>query len=174
MSEEPNWVFGYGSLIWRPGFEFEESADALLTGYHRDMCITSVVHRGTPEVPGLVSGLKPGGSCHGRAYRIAGTHWPDVISYLDKRELVNDVYLRISHDIALEDGRWVQAWCYVADTEHHQYAGNLSVVDRVQLVKQGIGPEGTSLEYLRGIVAHLDELGLDDPLLHGLLSRAEA
>ena len=173
MSPSENWVFGYGSLIWRPGFDFEECHDAILTGYHRDMCITSVVHRGTPDVPGLVSGLKPGGACHGRAYRVSDHIWTDVLAYLDARELVNDVYLRIQHDVQLADQRQVDCWCYVADTEHHQYAGNLSRAERVALLKQGVGPEGTSLEYLKGIVAHLDELGMEDPLLHGLLETAE-
>jgi len=174
MNSGPHWVFGYGSLIWRPGFEFEERADAVLRGYHRDMCITSVVHRGTPEVPGLVSGLKPGGLCHGRAYRVADGIWAEVLAYLDARELVNDVYLRIRRDVELVGGEIISAWCYVADTSHHQYAGDLPEDQRVRLLSQGIGPEGSSIDYLKGIVAHLDALKLDDPVLHRLLKLAES
>src|SRR5687767_8101396 len=86
------WVFGYGSLIWRPGFDFIERAPARLIGAHRALCVLSHVHRGTPERPGLVLGLDRGGACRGVAFRVAGAHRAETIAYLRSREQVTMVY----------------------------------------------------------------------------------
>jgi cation transport protein ChaC len=89
------WVFGYGSLMWRPGFAFEEKRIATIHGYHRSLCVYSHVHRGTQEAPGLVLGLDRGGSCQGVAFRVRDENWNEVIDYLREREQVTSIYLEI-------------------------------------------------------------------------------
>ena len=82
------WVFGYGSLMWRPGFTFAEARPARLHGAHRALCVWSVAHRGTPAHPGLVLGLDRGGSCRGVAFRITPESGDSVMAYLRQRELI--------------------------------------------------------------------------------------
>jgi cation transport regulator ChaC len=86
------WVFGYGSLMWRPGFPHVERAPATITGYHRALCIASTFHRGTRARPGLVLGLDRGGACTGVAYRVAAENAAAVLAYLRERELIYGVY----------------------------------------------------------------------------------
>lgn len=174
ITSEDYWVFGYGSLMWRPGFPFAEMAPAKLKGWRRDMCIQSIHYRGTPDVPGLVSGLTPGGECLGRVYRIEPEHKETVITYLDERELVTDVYLPQHHDVALSDGRTVLARVYVADVAHDQFAGDWPVERKLTYLLQGTGSEGRSLQYLSNIVEQLGELGIVDEGLEALLNQARA
>ena len=166
------WVFGYGSLMWRPGFPFAAMMPARLNGWRRDMCIQSIHYRGTPEVPGLVSGLTPGGDCQGRAYHIHPHDVDHVIAYLDERELVTDVYLPQHHPVELSDGRSVSARVYVADVDHDQFAGHWPVTEKIKYLLQGTGSEGRSLEYLANIVEQLGELGISDDGLSELLLQA--
>ncbi|MEP5262201.1 MAG: gamma-glutamylcyclotransferase, partial [Nitratireductor sp.] len=120
------WVFGYGSLMWRPGFEYEERRAALLRGYHRAFCVYSHVHRGTPEKPGLVFGLDAGGSCRGVAFRVEGARAADVKRYLQAREQVTLVYRDVVKPVELvDDGLRVEALCFVVDRAHEQYAGRI-------------------------------------------------
>src|SRR5215475_1679188 len=113
-AHEDFWVFGYGSLMWRPGFEHLERVPARLTGLHRGLCVYSFVHRGTPEKPGLVLGLDLGGACRG-------------IEYLRAREQVTTVYRETMRQITLATNptRQVTALLYVVDRSHPQYAGRL-------------------------------------------------
>jgi cation transport protein ChaC len=166
------WVFGYGSLMWRPGFPFAEVRPALLRGYHRALCIYSHRYRGTPERPGLVVGLDVGGSCIGRAYRVAAKDRREVLAYLDEREMFAGVYARHLLPVRI-DGRRVTAVAYVTDRRHAQYTGRLAPERAAALVRQGIGKEGSSLDYLRNTVRHLDELGIKDGPLHRVLELAE-
>ena len=96
------WVFGYGSLMWRPGFAFVESVTAHLAGEHRALCVYSWVHRGTPEQPGLVLGLDRGGSCRGVAFRVDGGRRDEVVAYLREREMVTSVYREVWRTIRLD------------------------------------------------------------------------
>ena len=139
------WVFGYGSLMWRPGFAFEEQVPALVHGYHRSLCIFSHVHRGTPEKPGLVLGLDMGGFCQGLAFRVAASQKEVTLTYLREREQVTAVYVEKSVSAELADGRRVQAVAYVVDPAHPQYAGRLPHPELVRLVRQGQGVSGANV-----------------------------
>lgn len=163
------WVFGYGSLMWNPGFEHVESRPALLHGWHRSFCIYSHRYRGTPECPGLVLGLDRGGSCRGTAYRVARSRAREVLDYLWDREMVNGVYTpRILHP-RTADGR-PPCHVYTVDRGHHQYAGSLDDEETVRLIRQGVGMGGHNRDYLANTVAHLDALGIGDAPLRRLLA----
>src|SRR6202451_3621097 len=114
-SAEDLWVFGYGSLMWHPGFEFLERIPARLIGLHRALCVYSFVHRGTPERPGLVLGLDRGGACQGIAFRVASADRAKTIAYLRAREQVTSVYRESVRRITFkgEPARQVPALCYV-------------------------------------------------------------
>ncbi len=160
------WVFGYGSLIWRPGFKYVSSQSAYLCGYHRSLCVYSHNYRGTPAKPGLVFGLVPGGCCQGRAFQIAGETWPDVLAYLHKRE--TDVYHAVHNGVRLADGSMVNALIFVADENHEQYAGRLDLEAQLKLVGTASGKTGSNRDYVVNTVEHLRELGIDDSYLSRL------
>lgn len=163
------WVFAYGSLMWRPGFAHKEERPALVRGYHRAACILSVRYRGTPELPGLVVGLDRGGSCRGRAYLVDAADRADVIDYLDRRELATGVYLRRNLQCELDDGRRVLAYGYVADPTHVQYAGRYTTEEKVRVIRQGVGWEGRSRDYIANTIAQMEAMGIHDGQLHALL-----
>src|SRR6185312_12087302 len=131
------WVFGYGSLIWKPGFEFVEQRPARLIGEHRSLCIYSMVHRGTPEEPGLVLGLDRGGACQGMAYRVSHNNRNAIVAYLREREQATSVYREVLRSVWLEGGtrERVSALAYVVDRGHVQYAGRLSIERQLHLVR---------------------------------------
>jgi cation transport protein ChaC len=159
------WVFGYGSLMWRPGFPFVESCHAQLYGYHRSLCILSHVHRGTPQKPGLVLGLDRGGRCHGVAFRVATEEAETTIHYLREREQVTSVYLERRLPVRFKDGRTVIALSYVADRKHPQYAGRLDFGSVIGMVRAGEGISGRNPDYVRSTYEHLLGMGVIDPLL---------
>ena len=165
------WVFGYGSLMWRPGFPHADTVPARLAGAHRSLCVYSWVHRGTQNRPGLVLGLDRGGACRGLAFRVAPGDWDAVVAYLRAREQVTAVYLEHARPVTLVgDGqeRRVTALTYVVDRRHAQYAGRLSHDDRVRIVRQGRGQSGPNADYVRNTVAHLEELGIHDAELSAI------
>ncbi len=166
------WVFGYGSLMWRPGFDFIGVQPARLTGAHRAMCIYSHVHRGTPRRPGLVLGLDRGGSCRGLAFHVAPSQTRQVIRYLREREQINNVYRECTRPVHLQDGRKVKALVYMARRDHRQYAGALSGPARARLIAQGRGKSGTSMDYLTETLKHLRQMGVKSPQLEQLLATA--
>ena len=167
------WVFGYGSLMWRPGFDVLERVPAKLIGMHRALCVYSFVHRGTPEKPGLVMGLDRGGMCRGIAYRVAAAKREETIAYLREREQVTSVYLETMRRIALEDEtrRQVRALCYAVDRGHVQYAGRLSVDESVHYVRQGHGRSGNNRAYVIETVRALEALGYRETELHLVAER---
>jgi cation transport protein ChaC len=167
------WVFGYGSLMWRPGFPFLERLEARLVGAHRALCVYSFVHRGTPERPGLVLGLDLGGNCRGIAFRVAAAERTRTIEYLRAREQVTMVYRESTRRIWLkgEVERQVPALCYVVDRSHPQYAGRLSLEQQLHHVRQGHGVSGANRDYVIATVAALESLGYRETDLHVLAAR---
>lgn len=166
------WIFGYGSLMWRPGFAFLRSAQARIHGYHRSLCVYSYVHRGSPEQPGLVLGLDRGGSCHGMAFEIEPSLWSDTIAYLRAREQVTSVYLEKRKYVTLiGSNRTVEAVTYVVDRAHRQYAGVLDSEAMERYVRLGQGISGHCTDYVMSTLAHLREMKIHDPALERLASR---
>jgi cation transport protein ChaC len=167
------WVFGYGSLMWRPGFDFLERVPARLIGLHRALCVFSFVHRGTPEKPGLVLGLDRGGMCRGIAFRIAAKKREATIAYLREREQVTSVYLETTRRIELEDKthRQVRALTFTVDRGHVQYAGRLTVEQSVHYVRQGHGRSGINRDYVVETVRALEALGYRETDLHLIAER---
>jgi cation transport protein ChaC len=165
QQQSTHWVFGYGSLIWRPGFQFAGQQVALLRGVHRRLCIYSYRHRGTEVRPGLVFGLMPGGSCRGMAFEVADADWPEVHAYLSEREMDRGVYKEATRPLVLADGRVVSALVFLADTQHLQYAGKLAIAEQVRLVRMGVGESGANPEYVLETARRLNELGIRDRYL---------
>ena len=156
------WVFGYGSLMWRPGFDYLESHTAKLYGYHRALCVWSWVHRGTRQSPGLVFGLDVGGSCVGRVFRVADKQ--QAADYLYQREMVTPIYQPRLHSV-----RWAEsvqtALIFIVDRQHQQYAGKLEAEHAAAVVSKTRGQSGENRDYFINTVSHLQELGIKD---HGL------
>lgn len=167
------WVFGYGSLMWNPGFDFLESRRARLYGYHRALCIASPTFRGTPDDPGLVVGLDHGGSCVGLVYRVGARDREQVIAYLDERESVGITY-QPRHGTVIAAGERVEARAYVAYRDGTGYLGGLAVERQVETVLRCSGTSGSNVDYLRNTVAHLDALGISDGPLHAVWREVEA
>jgi cation transport protein ChaC len=158
------WVFGYGSLMWRPGFDYEEAAHATLIGGHRALCVYSHVHRGTPQRPGLVLGLDMGGSCEGMAFRVAARHKRATLAYLQRREQVTNVYRPVLRSVSLrlEEPLTTRALCYMINRRHPQYAGILPLGQQARLVRRGKGRSGKNTDYVLNTVRHLRECGIED------------
>ena len=167
------WVFGYGSLMWRPGFAHIERVPARLVGLHRALCVFSFVHRGTPERPGLVLGLDRGGMCRGIAYRVAAAARAETVAYLRAREQVTGVYVETFRQIELEDHarRRMRALCYIVDRSHVQYAGRLTLAESLHHVRQGHGKSGPNKDYVVETVRALEALGYREGELHLLAER---
>jgi len=164
------WVFGYGSLMWRPGFDFIEQVPARLIGEHRALCVYSFDHRGTPEKPGLVLGLDRGGACRGIAFRVAASLRDQTIDYLRGREQTTNVYREVMRSVWLENEarQRVSALAYVVDRGHVQYAGRLSLADQLRFVQQGHGRSGNNRDYLLETVKSIEAQGFRDGQLHQL------
>lgn len=164
------WVFGYGSLMWNPGFPYEVRMQAKAFGYRRSLCVRSWVHRGTEEKPGLVLGLDRGGSCRGVAFKVAPEEWNDTVDYLRARELVTHVYQERSVPVVLDDGRAVRALTYVIDRNHRQYAGAVTVDEAAFVVRGAVGQSGANQDYVANTIAHLQDMGIRDHWLEQVAS----
>lgn len=172
--ERTHWVFGYGSLIWNPGFAFLSAQQGLLRGAHRSLSIISHYHRGTVERPGLVFGLARGGSCRGMAFEVADKDWTAVFDYLQAREQVTMVYRNVIRPVQLADGRSVLALTYVINEMHEQFAGRLSLEEQLAMVTGAEGLSGRNIDYVVNTVRHLEQLGIRDKALMALVKKLEA
>ena len=144
---EDVWVYGYGSLIWRPDFAFEERRLATLHGHHRALCLWSRVNRGTPECPGLVFGLDRGGSCRGVAYRLAGDQVPDYFPALWDREMSTGAYLPRWINCSTEAGQ-VRALVFVMNRDNPAYIRALPEPELLAIVRRASGRYGPCTEYV--------------------------
>jgi len=165
------WVFGYGSLMWKPGFAHVETQLGRLSGYRRSLCVRSFVHRGTEQRPGLVLGLDRGGSCLGLGFRVPDGLKDEVIAYLRARELVTNVYVERILPVRLANGERVAALTYVVDRKHVQYAGDLDVDTAVAQVSGAVGVSGRNEDYVLSTLEHLRGLGIRDSWLEAVAAR---
>lgn len=172
MSDSENtathWVFGYGSLIWNPGFPHVSAQQGLLRGAHRSLSIVSHHHRGTVDQPGLVFGLTRGGSCRGMVFEVANAEWPQVYAYLQAREQVTAVYRDVMRPVRLADGRTIKALAFLVDESHEQFAGHLELDQQLAMVRAGVGLSGRNVDYVLNTARHLQELGIRDRQLMAL------
>lgn len=167
------WVFGYGSLVWQPGFDYAERQIARMEGYSRSFCMWSIHHRGTEEQPGLVLALDAakGAYCDGVAFFVPPETAEQTLAYLRERELVSAAYLEEIHPVQLRDGRLVDSYAYVIDRDHVQYCGDLTLERQAEVIATAVGGRGPNTEYLVEVTRHLAELGLGDPDLEWLTQR---
>lgn len=170
---EPFWVFGYGSLVWNPGFPVAERVLADLDGYHRSFCMRSIHHRGSEETPGLVLALDEAANatCAGVAFRVDPDHAVQTLDELRERELISSAYLEKLIEVRLRDGRVMPAVTYVIDPHHVQYCGALPLEEQARIIATAVGGRGPNHEYLTNTAAHLRELGLRDAELDWLEAR---
>src|SRR5258706_7078501 len=170
---DDSWVFGYGSLMWAPGFPHVAAHRAVLVGYPRRFCLYSYRYRGTAEQPGLVLGLDRGGSCRGVAFHVPDHAVAATKAYLWERELDDYAYhpnlLRVRHP-----GGTVRAQTFVVDRRAPQYAGGLDDASVAQRVAAGIGQRGRNRDYLENTLAHLRALGIVDRGLEQVAARVRA
>ena len=168
------WVFGYGSLMWRPGFAYARRCKALLRGWRRSLCVFSHVYRGSPDRPGLVLGLDRGGACPGVAFEVDAALREATIRYLREREQVTAVYLERVAPVTLECGGRVLAVTYVADRLHGQYAGRLDREAMLEYVRGGKGQSGDNAQYVLETYDHLQAIGVRDRDLEWLSAQLRA
>lgn len=167
------WVFGYGSLLWNPGFTVERTVLARLDGFHRSFCMRSIHHRGTEQAPGLVLALDaaPQSYCSGLALGVGDDQADAVLAYLRERELISSAYIEKRLMIALADSTQVEAVTYVVDPDHVQYCGGLPREEQAQIIATAVGDRGPNTDYLHNTAAHLATLGIRDPDLDWLDTR---
>ncbi len=169
----PLWVFGYGSLIWNPGFPHVRRAVGSVAGYHRSFCMRSIHHRGTEAAPGLVLALEPrtGAACSGIAFEVAPQEAAGTVTALRARELISSAYVEAEVSVQLAEGGRVTALTYVIDLAHPQYCGGLALEEQARIIAGAVGGRGPNRDYLVSTAAHLRELGLADPELDWLVAR---
>ena len=170
------WVFGYGSLIWHPGFPVAEQRIARLEGGHRSCCMRAIHHRGTEDHPGLVLALDraDGSACNGVAFRVAPGAEADTLATLRERELVSSAYLETHLDVRFATGGGVSALAYVIDPDHVQYCGGLPLEEQARIILSAPGGRGPNRDYLFSTVDHLHALGIADADLDWLAARVRA
>ncbi|ARP75477.1 MULTISPECIES: gamma-glutamylcyclotransferase [Bordetella] len=170
---EDVWVYGYGSLIWRPDFDFLERRLATLHGHHRALCLWSRVNRGTPECPGLVFGLDRGGSCRGVVYRLAGRQVPDYFPALWDREMSTGAYLPRWLRCATEHGP-VNALVFIMNRANPAYIRALPEPELLAIVRRASGRYGPCTEYVVQTAQALRQAGIRDARLEQIARKLEA
>ena len=167
MAQQETWIFGYGSLIWNPGFDPADQALARLDGYARSFCMWSIHHRGTPDHPGLVLALDadPTATCDGIAFKLPRDGHDAILAEIRERELVSSAYIEVEVPLTLRDGTGIKALAYVVDRDHVQYTGALSLDRQADVIASAVGGRGPNPDYLFATASHLAKLGIEDPSL---------
>lgn len=161
------WIYGYGSLIWRPEFDYTERRHALLHGYHRALCLWSRVNRGTPEKPGLVFGLDIGGSCRGVAFRIDSGSAPDIMEALWRREMPSGAYIPRWLNCRTDSGS-ILALAFVMNRDTDAYVRGLPQEHLIQIVRSAHGSYGPCIEYVLETADALQQHNITDKRLSAL------
>ena len=155
------WVFGYGSLMWNPAFDYAERQTGIVRGWHRRFCLWMEMGRGSPDNPGLMLALDRGGTCRGVAFRIPPAEVRSELLIIWRREMFGTAYL----------ARWVNvrttcapvpAITFVVNRDHSRYAGRLSDAEAARRIASASGPLGSCAAYLQNTLDHLASLGIRD------------
>ena len=169
------WVFGYGSLLWDPGFTPVRKVKACLHDYHRSFCMLSIHHRGSEEEPGLVLALdtQEGGQCTGVAFQVAEPEKETVLAQLRERELISSAYYEATVDLTCDTGEVIPALAYIINRDHVQYC-QFDLEKQAQIIAQAVGGRGANTEYLFNTASHLTELSIKDADMDWLVERVRA
>jgi glutathione-specific gamma-glutamylcyclotransferase len=163
------WIYCYGSLMWDPGFHFDEVRLADVEGYQRRFTLKIDLGRGSKEYPALMLSLEPQqGHCHGLAFRIAAAFVHAETAILWRREMLRGGYAPAMVPMLTPQGP-IDALAFVSNPSHPSYVGELPFAETARLIASGKGILGTNREYLVQLATQLDALGIDDPyvaLLH--------
>ncbi|MFL2684483.1 MAG: gamma-glutamylcyclotransferase [Amylibacter sp.] len=173
MNGQDIWIFGYGSLVWQPGFEYAQQEIGRLQNYKRSFCMWSIHYRGTPKNKGLVLALDKvqGAVCEGLLFRVRAKNVDKVLAYLRKRELISEAYLEVIIDVELDSGEIVKAYTYIVNRQHEQYAGSLTIEDQAIIINSAKGSIGPNNEYLFNVTRCLRDLNIKDLELEDLSAR---
>ncbi|MDX8349893.1 gamma-glutamylcyclotransferase [Cognatiyoonia sp. IB215446] len=169
------WVFGYGSLLWDPGFTPVRQVKARLHDYHRSFCMLSIHHRGSEAEPGLVLALDkdPGGQCTGIAFQVAQDEEESVLASLRERELISSAYYEDHVNLVSDAGEDIEALAYIINRDHRQYC-QFDLEKQAQMIAHAVGGRGPNTEYLYNTTAHLTEMGIRDDDMAWLTERVRA
>lgn len=156
------WLFGYGSLVWRPNFNFEDRAEGFIRGYARRFWQGSPDHRGVPEAPGRVVTLisDPPGECWGVAYRLESREADRILAAVDHRERAG--YVRTQLPVHLRRGETETAVVYFADDQNPNWLGPAPVNQIAEQVHRARGPSGSNTEYVLRLAETLHAMGVTD------------
>ncbi len=177
--DQPCWVFGYASLIWRPEFQATERRSALLHGWHRALRMRSRVNRGSPQTPGLVFALLSGGACRGFVYRLRGEHIEQDLQQLWAREMPTGVYDARVLPCRTASGT-VPALAFTLPRSSPACLHRLSDGELLYALRHAHGRYGSTLDYLVQTAQALHQEGVRDREIerqvalaqrHGLLAR---
>ena len=163
MNGQDIWIFGYGSLVWQPGFKYAQQEIGRLQNYKRSFCMWSIHYRGTPKNKGLVLALDKvqGAVCEGLLFRVRAKNVDKVLAYLRKRELISEAYLEVIIDVELVSGEIVKAYTYIVNRQHEQYAGSLTIEDQAIIINSAKGSIGPNNEYLFNVTRCLRDLNIN-------------
>lgn len=169
------WVFGYGSLLWNPGFTPVRKVKACLHDYHRSFCMLSIHHRGSEDAPGLVLALDKatGGQCTGVAFQVADSGAEDVLAMLRERELISSAYYEDTVSLVTDDGETINALAYIINSDHVQYC-QFDLEKQAQMIAHAVGGRGPNTEYLYNTADHLIQMNIRDDDMVWLVNRVRA